>query len=72
MGMTQLQQLREAAGMSRISLADRARVSRFRLYEAERGVRELSPKELAAIDRELRREHEKAAQAAAEFLGAAV
>lgn len=70
--MTELRQLREAAGVPRIVLADRAGVSRFRLYEAERGVRELSPKELAAIDRELRREHERAVRAATKFLGAAV
>ena len=72
MGMTALQRLREGAGLPRIVLADRAGVSRFRLYEAERGVRELTPEERAAIARELRREHTKAARAAKEFLGAAV
>lgn len=65
--MTELRQLREAAGVPRIVLADRAGVSRFRLYEAERGVRVLTPEELAAIDRELRREHAKAVRAATEF-----
>jgi predicted transcriptional regulator len=65
--MTDLRQLRESAGLSRILLADNAGVSRFRLYEAERGVRELTPEENAAIDRALRREHAKAVRAAEAF-----
>jgi DNA-binding transcriptional regulator YiaG len=48
-GMT-LRQLRESVRMPRHALANRAGVSRFRLFEAETGLRELSPDEHAAVN----------------------
>ena len=48
--MTALRELREAAGVPRIVLADRAGVSAFRLYQAEAGRCELTPGERAAIE----------------------
>jgi hypothetical protein len=70
--MTALRELREAAGVARIVLADRAGVSAFRLYQAEAGRCELTATERSAIDSVLRPELVKAMRAAAEFLGAAV
>jgi hypothetical protein len=51
--MTALRELREAAGVPRIVLADRAGVSAFRLYQAEAGRCELTATERTAIDRVL-------------------
>jgi len=65
--MSELRELREAAGVPRIVLADRAGVSRFRLYEAERGVRELTAEERSAIERVLAPELAKAVRAAAQL-----
>ena len=67
MQRTELRAMREAAGVPRIVLADLAGVSRFRLYEAERGVRELTAEERAAIDRVLGPELERAGRVATEF-----
>jgi len=47
--MTELLQLRAAAGIPRIVLADKAGVSRFRLYEAENNLRQLTEEEYKKI-----------------------
>ncbi len=62
-----LKNLREAAGIPRIRLADEAGVSRFRLYEAERGVRALTLAELAAIEKVLAPALPRSAQTVHEF-----
>jgi hypothetical protein len=51
--MSELRKLREASGLARIVLADRAGVSRFRLWEAENNLRSLTPEEKSAIDKVL-------------------
>jgi hypothetical protein len=51
--MSELRKLREAAGIARVVLADRAGVSRFRLWEAENNLRSLTPEEKSAIDKVL-------------------
>jgi len=65
--MSELRRVRESAGLPRIILADRAGISRFRLYEAERGVRKLTPEEIQAIGRVLAPEFAKQVRAAAQF-----
>jgi helix-turn-helix protein len=73
--MSELRQLREAAGVPRIVLADRAGVSAFRLYQAEAGRCELTATERARIDRVIGPELDKVVRTAAEFhlrIGAAV
>jgi hypothetical protein len=49
--MSELKRLLEAAGISGVVLADKAGVSRFRLWQAEAGLRELTPAEQSAIER---------------------
>ena len=65
--MSGLKRIRQAAGIPRIVLADSAGISRFRLYEAERGVRELTAEEKTAIQRVLKSALHKVILAAAEF-----
>jgi helix-turn-helix protein len=67
MGMTALRQLREAAGVPRIVLADRAGVSPFRLYQGEAGRCDLTASERARIDRVLGPELDKVVRTATEF-----
>jgi len=65
--VTQLRELREAAGVPQIELARRCGISRFRIYEAEFGMRELTAEELQAIQRVLAPEFAKQVRAAAQF-----
>jgi len=50
----QLRKLREITGLSTLELARRARMSRFRLWQAETGLIQLEPAELARVSRELK------------------
>jgi predicted transcriptional regulator len=52
--MKGLRRRRELAGLSQISLAQKAKVSRMRLQLAEAGQVALRPKEIQAINRTLR------------------
>jgi DNA-binding XRE family transcriptional regulator len=45
--------LRLQVGMPRIKLAAAAGISRFRLYESEKGLRQLRPEEIAACEQAL-------------------
>jgi len=65
--MSELQQLRAAAGIPRIVLADKAGVSRFRLYAAENNLRQLTDAEYKKIRKVLSSELEKAARSAAQL-----
>lgn len=65
--MSNLKELRKAAGLTQIQLAMRANVSRFRLCLAETGNIELRPEELAAITEAVKPEIERTARIASEF-----
>jgi len=62
-----IRELRQRVGMSRIMLASAAGVSRFRLYESEKGLRKLTAEELAACERALAAELARMVRTAAEF-----
>ncbi len=65
--MSNLKEIRRAAGLSQVRLALRANVSRFRISLAEAGEVELRPEELESIKRVVAPEIEKTARVASEF-----
>lgn len=65
--MNNLREVRKASGLTQIQLAQRAKVSRFRLCMAESGSLELRPDEVEAINKAVRPELEKTARIASEF-----
>ena len=62
-----LKEVRKAAGLTQIQLAQKADISRFRLCLAETGSLELRPDEMAAIADAVRRAMERTARIAHEF-----
>jgi DNA-binding XRE family transcriptional regulator len=67
--MDNIKQLRQKVGISRIMLAQAAGISRFRLYESEKGLRTLTPEEIAACERALAAELARFVRTAAELQG---
>ena len=65
--ISNLKLIRKATGMSQIQLAQRAKISRFRLSLAEAGAIELRQDEIAAIRDAMTPEIQKALRLAAEF-----
>ncbi len=62
-----LKEVRKAAGLTQIQLAQKAAVSRFRLCLAETGSLELRPDEMAAIADAVRQAMERTIRIAHEF-----
>ena len=65
--MSNLKLIRKAAGMSQIQLAQRAKISRFRLSLAESGAIELPQDEISAIRNAMTPEIQKTLRLASEF-----
>ncbi len=66
--LKRLRKLREAAGLSQVSLGQKTGVSRTRISFAEAGYAALTEPEIAAIRRVLRRELRKRSAQVGEFL----
>lgn len=65
--VNKLKELRRAAGLTQIQLAERSSVSRWRLCMAETGALELRPSEIEALGQALKPALERAVRMVQEF-----